>query len=50
MGPLTISTLMYDSMHQQALRIGDNVALFALDLLARIIAMRIDVRPLCYIR
>ena len=31
--------------HQQALRIDENVALLALDLLARVIAVRIDARP-----
>jgi hypothetical protein len=33
---------MNDGMNQQALRIDENVALLALDFLARIIAMRID--------
>jgi hypothetical protein len=32
-------------MHQQALRIDENVPLLALDLLSRIVAMRIDARP-----
>jgi hypothetical protein len=32
-------------MHQEALRIDENVTLLALDLLARIIAMRIDAEP-----
>jgi hypothetical protein len=32
---------------RQALRVGEDVALFAPDLLPRIIAMRIDGRPLC---
>ena len=36
---------MNDGMEQQTQRIYENVALLALDLLARIIAMRIDPRP-----
>ncbi len=36
---------MDDGAHQQALRIDQNVALLALDLLARVIAGRIDARP-----
>ena len=35
---------MHDGVHQQALRVDENVPLLALDLLARIISMRI-VRP-----
>ena len=36
---------MNDGVEQQAHRVYENVALLALDLLARIIAMRIDARP-----
>ena len=35
---------MHDGVHQEALRVDENVSLLALDLLARIISMRI-VRP-----
>jgi hypothetical protein len=35
---------MYDGVHQEALRVDENVPLLAFDLLARIVAMRI-VRP-----
>ena len=37
---------MHDGVQQQAQRIYENVALLALDLLARIIAMRVDAGPL----
>ena len=37
---------MNDGVHQQALRIDENVPLLALDLLARIVARRIDRAPL----
>jgi hypothetical protein len=37
---------VHDGMHQEALRVDENVALLTLDLLARIIAMRVDTRPL----
>jgi hypothetical protein len=36
---------MNDSVEQQTQRIYENVALLALDLLARIVAMRIDAGP-----
>jgi hypothetical protein len=36
---------MHDGVHQQALCVDENVPLLALDLFARIIAMRIDARP-----
>ena len=36
---------MNDGVEQQTQRIYENVALLALDLLARIIAMRVDARP-----
>ena len=36
---------MNDRMEQQAQRVYENVALLAFDLLARVIAMRIDARP-----
>ena len=36
---------MYRGAQQQAERIYENVALLALDLLSRIVAMRIDARP-----
>jgi len=36
---------MDDGVQQQTQRVYENVALFALDLLARIIAMRIDAGP-----
>ena len=36
---------MHDGVHQQALRIDQDVALLALDLLARIVAMWIDRGP-----
>jgi hypothetical protein len=36
---------MHDGVHQQALSVDENVPLLALDLFARIIAMRIDARP-----
>ena len=36
---------MNDGMNQQALRIDENMPLLALDLLARIVAMRVDTRP-----
>jgi hypothetical protein len=36
---------MHRSAQQQAERIYENVALLALDLLSRIVAMRIDARP-----
>ncbi len=36
---------VYDGVHQEALRIDENVPLLALDLLARVIAMRIDATP-----
>jgi hypothetical protein len=36
---------MNDGMQQQAQRVYENLALLAFDLLARIIAMRIDARP-----
>ncbi len=36
---------MNDGVKQQAYRIDENMPLFAFDLLARIIAMRIDIAP-----
>ena len=36
---------MNDGVQQQAERVYQNMALLALDLLARIIAMRVDARP-----
>ena len=36
---------MYQGMHQQTLSVDEDVALFALDLLARIVAGRIDRAP-----
>ena len=36
---------MHDGVHQQALRIDENMALLAFDLLARIVAVRIDAGP-----
>jgi len=36
---------MHDGVHQQALRVDENVPLLALDLLARIISMRIVSPP-----
>ncbi len=36
---------MNDDMHQQAERVDEDVALLALDLLARIVAGRVDPRP-----
>ena len=36
---------MNDGMKQQAQRVYENMALLALDLFARIVAMRIDVGP-----
>jgi hypothetical protein len=36
---------MHDRVHQQALRIDENVPLLALDLLARVVAGRIDAGP-----
>ena len=36
---------MHDGVHQEALRVYENVPLLALDLLARIVAVRIDARP-----
>ena len=36
---------MHDGVEQQAQRIYENVALLALDLFARVIAMRVDARP-----
>ena len=36
-----------DRVEQQTQRIYENVALLALDLLSRIVAMRIDARPPC---
>src|SRR5271165_2924330 len=36
---------MHDRMHQQALRVDEDVALLALDFLARVVAGRIDARP-----
>jgi len=36
---------MHDGVHQQALRVDENVPLLALDLLARIVAVRVDARP-----
>jgi hypothetical protein len=38
---------MYDRLHQQALRVDQNVALLAFDLLARIVARRVAVEPPC---
>jgi hypothetical protein len=37
---------MHDGVHQEALRVDENVPLLALDLFARIVAMRI-VEPPC---
>ena len=39
---------MNDGMNQQALRIDENVPLLALDLLARIVPVRINARPPLY--
>ena len=36
---------VHDGVHQQALRIDEDMPLLALDLLARIIAVRIDAGP-----
>src|SRR5262245_51464044 len=36
---------MHDGVHQEALRVDENVPLLALDLLARIVAVRVDARP-----
>jgi hypothetical protein len=36
---------MNNGMHQQALRIDENVPLLAFDLLARIVPVRINARP-----
>ena len=36
---------MHDGVHQQALRVDENVPLLALDILARIVAVRINARP-----
>ena len=36
---------VHDGVHQQALRVDEDMAFLALDLLARIITVRIDVRP-----
>ena len=36
---------VHDGVHQEALRIDENVPLLALDLLARVIPVRIDARP-----
>jgi len=36
---------MHDGVHQEALRVDENMPLLALDLLARIVAMRVDTRP-----
>ena len=36
---------MNDGVHQEALCVDENVPLLALDLLARIVAMRVDARP-----
>ena len=36
---------MYDRLHQQALRVDQNVSLLAFDLLARIVARRVAVEP-----
>jgi hypothetical protein len=38
---------MNDGVEQQTKRVYKDMALLALDLLARVIAMRIDVRPPC---
>ena len=40
-----MSAAMHDGVDQQALRIDENVALLALDLLSRIVTVRIDGRP-----
>ena len=37
---------MDDGAHQQALRIDEDVALLALDFLARVVARRVDAAPL----
>jgi hypothetical protein len=37
---------MHDGVHQEALRVDENVPLLALDLLARIVAVRVDARLL----
>jgi hypothetical protein len=36
---------MHECVHQEALRIDEDVPLLAVDLLARIVAMRIDAGP-----
>jgi hypothetical protein len=36
---------MHDGVHQEALRVDENMPLLALDLLARIVAMRVDAGP-----
>jgi hypothetical protein len=36
---------MHDGVHQEALRVDENMSLLAFDFLARIIAMRIDATP-----
>jgi hypothetical protein len=36
---------MHDGVHQEALRVDENVPLLALDLLARIVAVRVNARP-----
>jgi hypothetical protein len=36
---------MNDGVHQKALGVDENVPLLALDLLARIVARRVDARP-----
>src|SRR5262245_47490729 len=36
---------VHDGVHQEALRVDENVPLLALDLLARIVAVRVDARP-----
>ena len=37
---------VHDGVHQQALRVDEDMAFLAVDLLARVIAMRIDAGPL----
>jgi hypothetical protein len=36
---------MHDGVHQEALRIDENMPLLAFDFLSRIIAMRVDATP-----
>jgi hypothetical protein len=36
---------MHDGVHQEAVGVDENVSLLALDLLASIVAVRVDARP-----